>query len=141
MNIQTKSKLVLRDLDIFLEFEEIEVGFTITTDKEEVASLFEPGASPVKERLMALERIHKRGIRTFAFIGPLLPGNPEALAARLEGITDKVFIDKMNYVSSIKTFYHEQGLETAASDAFFRDYEQRLTHELMGRKMRFEVLF
>ena len=37
--IQTKSKLALRDLDLFQEFEEIEVGFTITTDDERVAKL------------------------------------------------------------------------------------------------------
>ena len=70
VNIQTKSKLVLRDLDLFLQFEEIEVGFTITTDDERVAKLFESRASPVKERLKALEEIHSRGIKTFAFIGP-----------------------------------------------------------------------
>jgi DNA repair photolyase len=43
VNIQTKSELVLRDLDLFKEFEEIEVGFTITTDDEKVAKLFEHG--------------------------------------------------------------------------------------------------
>jgi DNA repair photolyase len=32
--IQTKSILVLRDLDLFKDFEEIEVGFTITTNDE-----------------------------------------------------------------------------------------------------------
>ncbi|RLC65761.1 MAG: radical SAM protein, partial [Chloroflexi bacterium] len=37
VNIQTKSKLVLRDLDLLLQFEEIEVGFTITTDDERIA--------------------------------------------------------------------------------------------------------
>jgi DNA repair photolyase len=32
--IQTKSILVLRDLDLLKDFEEIEVGFTITTNDE-----------------------------------------------------------------------------------------------------------
>ena len=41
VNIQTKSKLVLRDLDLILQFEEIEAGFTITTDDEALAKLFE----------------------------------------------------------------------------------------------------
>ncbi len=36
VTIQTKSKLVLRDLDLFRQFDEIEVGVTITTDDEEV---------------------------------------------------------------------------------------------------------
>ena len=40
VNIQTKSKLVLRDLDLFQEFEEIEGGLTITTEDEQTARLF-----------------------------------------------------------------------------------------------------
>jgi len=141
VNIQTKSKLVLRDLDLFLEFEEIDVGFTITTDDEEVAMLFESRASPVKERLTVLEKIHDMGIRTFVFIGPLLPGNPERLIERLDGITNKVLIDKINYLNTIKGFYHQQGLKGAATDTFFNKYKQRFISELEKRKMEFEVLF
>ena len=43
VNIQTKSKLVLRDVDLFRELEDVEVGFTITTDNDRVAKLFELG--------------------------------------------------------------------------------------------------
>ena len=141
VNIQTKSKLVLRDLDLFLQFEEIEVGFTITTDDEKIAKLFEPRASPVKERLKALEKIHSKGIKTFAFIGPLLPGNPEKLIEQLEGMTDKIFIDKMNYLYTIRGFYHQQNLKEAVTDTFFSEYRERLINELKKRKMKFEVLF
>jgi len=107
VNIQTKSKLVLRDLDLFQDFETIEVGFTITTNEEKTAALFEPGAATVAERLKALEKLHSSGIRTFAFIGPLLPGNPEKLVADLSGLVDKVFIDRMNYLGQIKAFYRQ----------------------------------
>jgi DNA repair photolyase len=141
VNIQTKSNLVLRDLDLFREFEEIEVGFTITTDDEGIARLFEPGAAPVSERLKALERIHSSGIKTFAFIGPLLPGNPHRLVADLCGLVNKVFIDRMNYLSPIKSFYRQVGLEFAMKDEFFLDYRTRLTSELKRRKMIFEVVF
>src|SRR4030043_2365496 len=63
VNIQTKMTLVLRDLDIIERFEEIEVGMTLTTDDEGIARMFEPGASPVGERIAALENMHSRGIR------------------------------------------------------------------------------
>jgi len=63
VNIQTKSKLVLRDLDLLTEFKEIEVGFTITTSDEKIAKLFEPGASSVSERLKALEKLRTSGIK------------------------------------------------------------------------------
>ena len=46
--------------------------------------------------------------KTFAFIGPLLPGNPENLVDVLEGKVDRVFIDIMNYLHSVKGFYREQ---------------------------------
>ena len=141
VNIQTKSTLVLRDLDLFRKIEQIEVGFTITTNDEAIAKLFEPGAAPVNERLKALERIHSSGIKTYAFIGPLLPGNPEKLVADLSGLVNKVFIDRMNYLSSIRGFYRQVGLESAMEDEFFLEYKARLTSELKRRKMEFEVVF
>ena len=141
VTIQTKSKLALRDLDLFQQFEGIEVGFTIATDDEKVAKLFEPGASSVMERLSVLEKIRSKGIKTFAFIGPLLPGNPEELIERLEGKADKILIDKMNYLSTIRGFYHQQKLTGAATETFFREYKERLIYELKKREMKFEVLF
>ncbi len=141
VNIQTKSGLVLRDLDLFLKFKTIEVGFTITTDDERIARLFETKASPVKERIKALEKIHSMGINTFAFIGPLLPGNPEKLVAALEGITDRVYIDRMNYLSAIRGFYNRLGLNQAATESFFRKSRERLVEELQRKNMKFEALF
>ncbi|MFQ6066631.1 MAG: radical SAM protein [bacterium] len=141
VNIQTKSALVLRDLDVLEQFREIEVGFTITTDNEKVRKLFEPKASPLKARLDALEKIHTKGIRTFAFIGPILPGNPKNLAEYLEEIVDNVLIDRMNYVNSIRRFYAYHNLNRAATDRFFYEYRSALINELKKRRMRFEVLF
>ena len=141
INIQTKSKLVLRDVDLFQEFEAVEVGFTITTNDEQVAALFEPGATSVEERLRALEKIHSSGIKTFAFVGPVLPGNPEKLIESLEGKVDTVFIDRMNYLYSVRGFYHQLGLQGRMTDRFFREYRERLISELEKRKMRFQALF
>jgi len=141
VNIQTKSALVLRDLDLLLQFEEIEVGFTIATDNNRIAQLFEPRASSIEERLETLDKIHSKGIKTFAFIGPLLPGSPEKLVEQLEGKTDRVYIDRMNYLSTIKGFYYRQKLTAAATDMFFCKYKERLVNELRKRRMKFEVLF
>lgn len=141
VNIQTKSKLVLRDLDLFKDFDEIEVGFTITTNEEKIARVFEPGAASVADRLKALETLHSSGIRTFAFIGPLLPGKPEQFVARLHGLVDRVFIDRMNYLGQVKPFYRWQKLEWATEDDFFQEYKTRLISEMRKRKMKFEAIF
>ena len=141
VNIQTKSKLVLRDMNLLKDFKEIEVGFTITTNDEKIARSFEPGAASVSDRMKALEKLHASGIRTFAFIGPLLPGDPEKLVADLAGLVDKVFIDRMNYLNQIKAFYRQLNLEWATEDEFFQEYKGRLISELKKRRMKFEAVF
>jgi DNA repair photolyase len=141
VSIQTKSRLSLRDLDLFQDFEDIEVGLSISTDDERVARQFEPRATSVKDRLKALEKIHASGIKTYAFIGPVLPGNPEKLAQNLEGKADYVYIDRMNYLSSIKSFYRQLGFEKETTDRFFREYKKRLTSEMNNRKIQYQALF
>lgn len=140
VQVQSKSILLLRDQDIFKKFEAVEVGFTITTDDERIARLFEPGASPVSERIQALGILKSNGIRTFAFVGPILPGNPEKLVALLEGKIDKVLIDRMNYLDTIKMFYLQQNLGYAMSNDFFANQTRRLVEELKKKGTNFDVV-
>jgi DNA repair photolyase len=141
VNIQTKMTLVLRDLDIIERFEKIEVGMTLTTDDDRIARMFEPGASPVGERLAALEKIHSRGVRTFAFVGPLLPGGPERIISALAGRVDKILVDRMNYLETVIGVYRNFGLTEAATDEFFRRQAERIAREAARRGLPCEVLF
>lgn len=68
--VQTKSVLVLRDIDCFTR---AEIGITITTIDNEIAAAIEPHASAPSERLNALAELRKAGISTFAFVGPIFP--------------------------------------------------------------------
>jgi hypothetical protein len=47
----------------------------------------------------------------------------------------------MNYLNSIKGFYHRFGLNRGTTDEFFKEYKERLVSELLKRKMKFQVLF
>lgn len=111
VGILTKSPLVLRDLDLIGRGEEIEVGITLTTDDDGIRELFEPGAPPVRERLDALKKLFRSGVSTYAFIGPVLPMNPEALLKSIRPYVRRVFIDRMNYVAKTKALYRREGLE------------------------------
>jgi len=71
--VQTKSSLVMRDVDLLSNFQEKDVGFTILTLDDDLRKKIEPGASPIDERVAALAELSSRGIRTFAFVGPILP--------------------------------------------------------------------
>jgi DNA repair photolyase len=115
--IQTRSSLVLRDMDIFKEAKYFEVGLTITTADDDIRKLFEPNAPPIPERLRALDELHRSGIKTYAMIAPILPG-AEDLAKYLEGKADYIRIDRMNY-NYADWVYKKYGLEDKLSDEFF----------------------
>src|SRR5512136_2024348 len=94
--IQTRSPLVLRDIDILQKARDAEAGLSVTTADDHIRELFEPDAPPIPDRIRALEELHNAGIRTYAMIAPVLPG-AEGLAALLRGKIDYVLIDRMNY--------------------------------------------
>jgi len=141
VEIQTKSARVRRDLDVIRRLSDVEVGFTIATDDETIAGMFEPKASPVEERIEVLREFKAAGVSTFAFAGPLLPGNPERLATFLAGAVDRVLIDRMNYIPAVKAFYARRGLLDALSDAFFRTQSARLAKSLRALGVRVETVF
>jgi DNA repair photolyase len=128
VNILTKSPLVLRDLDLLKTFDNLSVGITITTDNDAMRKVFEPGAPPVKARIEALEALHKNGISTYAFIGPVLPMDPEVLAAKVRPHVDRVLIDGMNYPSKTKALYRRQMLDEWLDGFFVDGVIERLTH-------------
>jgi len=117
VSILTKSPLVLRDIDLLKRFHSVEVGLTVTTDNECIRRLFEPGAPPIGSRIKALESLHEEGIRTYVFIGPVLPMNPDALAEALYKWVDKILIDRMNYCYKTMAIYQRAGLQRWLEDA------------------------
>ncbi|MFH1328377.1 MAG: radical SAM protein, partial [Candidatus Bathyarchaeota archaeon] len=64
VSIQTKSDLVVRDLDI-MKSDLFDVGITISCLDDEFCKIFEPGAPLPQRRIQALEEISSRGINTW----------------------------------------------------------------------------
>jgi DNA repair photolyase len=122
--IQTRSPLVLRDIDIIKDARDFEVGFSVTTADERIRELFEPHAPPISDRIQALDELHKAGIRTYAMIAPVLPG-AEGLATLLKGKVDYILIDRMNYHYA-DWLYKKYGLEDKLSDEYFYRTKQAL---------------
>jgi DNA repair photolyase len=73
ISILTKSSLVLRDLDVIKQLSNVEVGMTITTTDDNLSHFLEVEAPAVTQRLKTLKKLNEFGIKTYAFIGPLLP--------------------------------------------------------------------
>ncbi len=74
LSIQTKSDLILRDIDLFKEFKNIEIGLTINGFSSKVKNLFEPYSSSHEKRLKTLKILKENGLKTYAFISPIIPG-------------------------------------------------------------------
>ncbi len=117
VTIQTRSPLVLRDLDILKGAKDLEAGLTITTADDKVRRLFEPYATSVEDRLDTLEELHLNGIRTYAMIAPMLPG-AEGLAEALAGKVDHIIIDRMNYHYA-DWIYRKNRMDNALSEEYF----------------------
>ena len=115
--VQTRSPLVLRDLDIIKKGKDFEVGLSVTTADDRIRQIFEPNAPPIQERVDALEQLHQAGIRTYAMIAPMLPG-AEGLAEMLAGKVERVILDRMNYQHA-DWVYRKYGMTDKMSDGFF----------------------
>ena len=88
--LQTKSDLVLRDLDILKRINEktkAVVQMTLTTADENLCRIIEPNVCPTKERFEALKTLRDNGIPTVVWLCPILPyinDTPENIASILQ---------------------------------------------------------
>jgi DNA repair photolyase len=101
--LQTKNALVERDFDLLAERDNVRLGVTVTTTDVATVAMFEPGASPPSERMRVLRQAQTIGLRTFVFLGPLLPGIAhrgeglrQLMAATAELRPDSILVDRLN---------------------------------------------
>ncbi len=74
--VQTKSDLILRDLDLLKSINEkakCVVQMTLTTCDEKLCSIIEPHVCTTQERVKALKVFRDNGIPTVVWLSPILP--------------------------------------------------------------------
>jgi DNA repair photolyase len=74
--VQTKSSLILRDLDILKRINnngKCIVEITLTTHDEQLCGIIEPNVSTTKERFGVLKTLRDNNIKTIVWLSPLLP--------------------------------------------------------------------
>lgn len=139
VTIQTKSPLLLRDIELFEGFIDVEVTVTIATADENIRQIFEPKAPSIRERIEALEKLHSKGIKTSAMIAPMLP-KAEGLANELRGKVDSVLIDRMNYHYA-DWVYRKHKLEYAMTENFFTQKKIELANAFRKEGIPYRLLF
>ncbi|MDR1316533.1 MAG: radical SAM protein, partial [Spirochaetales bacterium] len=74
--IQTKSNLIVRDLDVLIKINnkaKCIVATTLTTFDEKLCAIVEPHVSTTKERFDTLKTMRDNNIQTIVWLSPLLP--------------------------------------------------------------------
>ncbi|MEE9523257.1 MAG: DUF5131 family protein [Thermodesulfovibrionales bacterium] len=130
VSILTKAPLVMRDIDLLKQFNDIEVGITVTTDDDGIRRLFAPQAPPINARIRTLKKLQENGIATYAFIGPVLPMDPEKLAKKIRPYVNRVLIDRMNYLSKTRGIYKAKNMTRWLDSDFTFTVVERLKKAL-----------
>lgn len=74
--IQTKSDLILRDIDLLFEINQTAkcvVQMTLTTYDDDLCGILEPNVCNTRRRIEVLEMMQERGIPTVVWLTPILP--------------------------------------------------------------------
>lgn len=103
LSIQTKSDLVLRDLDLIKTFPNARVGFSINTLDESFKDDMDKAVS-IERRLAAMKKLHDEGIRTNCFISPIFPGITDvpAIIDRVKDQCNLVWLENLNLRGNFK---------------------------------------
>ena len=141
VNILTRSPLCLGDIDLLKQFESIEVGLSITTHDENIKKIFEPRSPSIRSRVNTLKTLRKEKIRTYAFIGPMLPLDPIPLMKMLEGLIDEVLIDRMNYPNKVKAIYRKAKLERYLEEDYFHLVGMELKESFEKKGVSVSMIF
>ena len=138
--IQTRSPLVLKDLDILAEYkDQVRLQVSISTSYPEFAKLIEPRVPPPAARFNIIKKAKAAGIDTGVIVAPIFPPNSarKNLASDLDNI--------MKILSQIKPDHiygemlHERGanlvmIETLLNTKFKKE-------ELLSLDKKIEYLF
>jgi DNA repair photolyase len=147
--IQTKSSLVLRDLDILKKFRKIEVGFTIISLDEEKSRKLEKFASSPKERVKALKILKENGIKTFVFIGPIMPFTKieeiEKIIKETKEFADEFYFDKLNLkpglIEKIRKIEGFEEVEEKKMNEYYNEIKKEILSLIEKEKIKAKILF
>jgi len=97
--ILTKNAGVLRDIGLFKGYKKCRVGLTIITMDDNFRKVLEPDASPIQDRIDALEKLKSAGISTYCSVEPIMSDircDPIAIVDSLKDCVDLFEFGKWN---------------------------------------------
>ncbi len=144
-HIQTKSALVIRDIDLLSKFSDAQVMISIGTLHDQERKILEPNTSSIQERLDVLKKCNNAGIKTSVFFGPVYPSTsinkiPYILDSFKEIGVSEVWIDPLRLKPGIweniqKNLIQHPGLLTIFSKNVIEDntFYKNIREEIQKR--------
>ena len=131
VSIDTKSDLILRDIDLLKEINSnnnVIVKFTITTPYDELSKIIEPNVCASSERLQAIKKLSDSGIFVGIMMNPVLP----FITDNEEDIKELV---KLAYENGAKFIHTYMGMTLRENQ---RDYYfDKLDEHFIGLKEKY----
>lgn len=104
LNISTKSKLILRDLDLLKQIKNLAVSMSINTLDEDFKNDMD-NASSIQDRLDTLKELYNSGIHTVLFMSPIFPyiTNFKEIIESSKDYIDEYWFENLNLRGDYKT--------------------------------------
>ena len=105
LSISTKSKLILRDIDLLKQIKNLSVSMSINTLDEKFKNDMD-NASTIEERLNTLRELHDNGIYTVLFMSPIFPYITEwkEIIEKSKNYVDEYWFENLNLRGQYKTY-------------------------------------
>ena len=148
ISILTKSDSVQRDIDLLKQFHTCSVGLSIAILDEEAHTRFEPGTVFVERKVKCLRFLHNEGIKTYTFIGPILPlfTNLDEIYEAVNSSSDVIWAESLNTkcgnrnnIMEVLTRYYPKLAQEFNSKAHSRQYWEGKGQELDRLTEKFKV--
>lgn len=105
LSISTKSKLILRDIDLLKQMKNLKVSISINTLDEKFRNDMDH-ASSIKDRIETLKILHQNGIYTILFMSPIFPyiTDWKQIIEKTKDYVDEYWLENLNLRSGYKEF-------------------------------------
>lgn len=103
--ISTKSKLILRDIDLLKQIKNLTVSMSINTLNENFRKDMD-NASTIRERLNTLKELHNHGIHAVLFMSPIFPfiTKWKEIIEKSKEYVDEYWFENLNLRGQYKTY-------------------------------------
>lgn len=105
LSISTKSKLILRDIDLLKQIKNLSVSMSINTIDEDFRNDMD-NASTIEERLNTLRELYNNGVHTVLFMSPIFPYITEwkEIIEKSKNFVDEYWFENLNLRGQYKTY-------------------------------------